>query len=90
MVASLPAGTRFISASTSRGAGMTTVPLPRRELTRGVVFSTRGRLLSSASFWHHDLRVLILRRIGSYRPWNLPFQAPGRCYRSVSQGRRTH
>jgi hypothetical protein len=59
MVVSLPAGTRCIKAFTSRGAGMTTVPLPHRPLIRAVIFSTRGKPLSSASFSRHDLRFLI-------------------------------
>jgi hypothetical protein len=38
---------------------MTTVPLPHRPLIRAVIFSTRGKPLSSASFSRHDLRFLI-------------------------------
>ena len=62
MVVTLPQGIRFMSASTSDGAAMTTVPAPQRELIFGVIFSTRGKPLLSASFSRHDLRVLIRSR----------------------------
>src|SRR5215471_21284622 len=40
MVVRRPRGTRLISASTSLGEGMTTVPLPQRALMLGVIGST--------------------------------------------------
>src|SRR5262245_44328292 len=67
IVATLPRGTSLIKLSTSLGAGITTVPLPHRELIFGVIFSTLGRPLSSSSFSRHDLRVLILR-LTSFAP----------------------
>src|SRR5215472_6591682 len=54
-----PGGTRFISQSTSFGEGITTVPLPQRTLILGVIGSTRGNPLLSASFSRHDLRARI-------------------------------
>jgi hypothetical protein len=50
MVVSFPLGTFRISASTSRGAGMTQVPLPHRALILPLMGQTLGKSLSSASF----------------------------------------
>jgi ABC-type transport system involved in cytochrome c biogenesis permease component len=50
IVTSFPSGTLFISASTSLGAGITTVPTPQRLLILLVIFSTFGKPLSSFNF----------------------------------------
>jgi hypothetical protein len=50
IVVSLPRGTRRISSSTSRGAGMTNVPSPQRLLFVESIGYTCGKPLSSASF----------------------------------------
>ncbi len=50
IVVSLPFFTRRISPSTSRGAGMTNVPLPQRLLLLASILLTCGRHLSSSSF----------------------------------------
>src|SRR5579884_1135883 len=50
IVVSFPLGTRRISSSTSRGAGMTQVPAPHRLLCAGPISTTFGQSLSSASF----------------------------------------
>src|SRR5947209_1978174 len=59
IVISFPSGTRLMMASTSRGAGMATVPLPQRRVILPVIGTTFGSSLSSASFSRHDLRLAI-------------------------------
>src|SRR5262249_45678175 len=58
IVISLPAGTFFMTKSTSIGAGITTVPLPQRRLILSVIRSTLGRSLLSANFSGQDLRLV--------------------------------
>ena len=54
MVTSLPLGTLRITSSTSRGAGMTIVPVPQRGRHFPAIGPTFGRSLLSASFSCHD------------------------------------
>src|SRR5579871_5551573 len=56
IVMTLPRGTRFMMASTSRGEGMTTVPVPQRCDILPSMGTTRGRSGRSASFSRQDLR----------------------------------
>src|SRR5208282_1926778 len=61
IVTTRPLGTCFISASTSRGAGMTNVPVPQRLVILPVTLQTFGRPSSSASFSRQDFFVFICR-----------------------------
>src|SRR5436190_15364884 len=70
MVVSLPFGTRRISSSTSRGAGMTHVPSPQRLLFRASISKTLGKPLSSASFScqvFFFFALMIFCRMGEHR-----------------------
>src|SRR4029077_10858040 len=74
MVMTRPAGTALIMASTSAGAGMTTVPLPQRLLILPVIFTTRGRSLASASFSRQVFRLAM------FAPHSYQFPKPSsRC-----------
>lgn len=66
MVVTLPGGTLLMSRSTSTGAGMATVPCPHLALILGVILTTRGKSLLSASFSRHEVCLVIL---GKDRPW---------------------
>ena len=62
MVTTRPLGTCFINASTSRGAGMTNVPVPHRLVNLPVTLQTLGKPLLSASFSRQDFFVFITFR----------------------------
>src|SRR5438128_4264459 len=81
IVISLPAGTRFMMASTSRGAGMATVPRPQRLDILPVIGTTLGRSLLSASFSRQDLR-LAMALLQLSQP--LIHQAEPGCQRRIS------
>src|SRR5262245_32450405 len=54
IVVSFPLGTRRMRASTSRGAGITNVPVPQRWLIPGSIVLTFGRPLLSVNFSCQD------------------------------------
>src|SRR5438094_2422847 len=68
MVRSFPAGTFFMRASTSFGAGMTIVPVPQRLVILPVILATLGSPLLSASFSRHDFPVFIITYFDPKRP----------------------